>query len=120
MKVSDFKTEEQLKEMKVPEIKAHVREFNEHYKISGYSKLRKDQLISEILTAQMRVRNAGKEAPKPAPKVMPKKTDPKKREKREMELKQMKKAELVEMVLPSDKKKTKQEIINLILKEQGL
>ena len=66
----------------------------------------------------MRVRNAGKESPKP--KVMPKKQEPTKRLKREMELKKLKKPQLVEMVLPSDKKKTKQEIINLILKEEGL
>lgn len=69
MKQSDFKSEEQLRSMKVADIKKHVRAFNDHYKISGYSKLKKDQLISQVLTAQMRVRNSGKAAPKPpAPK----------------------------------------------------
>ena len=69
MKISDFKSEDEMKKMTVGDIKKHVREFNEHYKISGYSKLKKDQLISQVLTAQMRVRNAGKAAPKPpAPK----------------------------------------------------
>lgn len=118
MKISDFPTEQQLRGMSVSALKSHIKEYNMHYSIRGYSKLRKDQLISEILTAQMRVRNAGKESPKP--KVMPKKQDSTKRLQREMELKKMKKPQLLEMVLPSDKKKTKQEIINLILKEEGL
>ena len=68
MKVSDFKTEEQLMKMNVADIKKHVREFNDHYAIKGYSKLNKSQLMSTVLTAQDRIRNAGKLAPKPAPK----------------------------------------------------
>jgi hypothetical protein len=81
MKISDFKSEDEMKKMTVGDIKKHVREFNEHYKISGYSKLKKDQLISQVLTAQMRVRNAGKAAPKPpAPKPpAPKPAAPKKK-----------------------------------------
>lgn len=58
MKISDFKSEEDLKKMKVADIKKHVREFNEHYKIAGYSKLRKDQIINLILTAQKRISTA--------------------------------------------------------------
>lgn len=69
MKVSDFKTEEQLKKMKVPEIKAHVREFNEHFGVKGYSKLKKDQLINVILTAQTRIKNAVTQAEPQEPKV---------------------------------------------------
>ena len=68
MKVSDFKSEEQLLKMNVADIKKHVREFNDHYAIKGYSKLNKSQLISTVLTAQDRIRNAGKSAPKPAVK----------------------------------------------------
>ena len=41
MKLSDFKSEEDLKKMKVADIKKHVREFNNHYAIKGYSKLNK-------------------------------------------------------------------------------
>tara|TARA_R110001606_G_scaffold62031_3_gene144660 strand:- start:341 stop:511 length:171 start_codon:yes stop_codon:yes gene_type:complete len=55
MKVSDFKSEDDLKKMKVVDIKKHVREFNQHYKIAGYSKLKKDQIINVILTAQNRI-----------------------------------------------------------------
>ena len=55
MKTSDFKKEDELKKMKVADIKKHVREFNEHYAIKGYSKLKKDQLINAVLTAQMRI-----------------------------------------------------------------
>jgi hypothetical protein len=73
MKISDFKSEEDLKKMTIPQIKMHVREYNEHYAIKGYSKLTKSQLISTVLTAQDRIRNAGKKAvafkePAPAPK----------------------------------------------------
>jgi hypothetical protein len=73
MKVSDFKTQDEMEKMKVAEIKAHVRAYNEHFAIRGYSKLNKSQLISEVLTAQMRIRNAGKPAPKPAEKPTPQK-----------------------------------------------
>ncbi|MGI9556182.1 MAG: hypothetical protein ACR2M9_04900 [Cyanophyceae cyanobacterium] len=74
MKVSDFKTQEEMEKMKVAEIKAHVRAFNEHFAIRGYSKLNKSQLISEVLTAQMRIRNAAsKPAPKPTEKPTPQK-----------------------------------------------
>jgi hypothetical protein len=55
MKTSDFKQEDELKKMKVADIKKHIREFNEHYAIKGYSKLKKDQLINAVLTAQMRI-----------------------------------------------------------------
>lgn len=48
--------EEQLRKMNVKQIKAHVREMNEHYAIRGYSKLKKDQLINAILTAHMRIK----------------------------------------------------------------
>lgn len=65
MKQSDFKSESELKAMKVAEIKKHVREFNDHLAIRGYSKATKDQLIGQVLTAQDRVRNSGKSAPKP-------------------------------------------------------
>lgn len=66
MKQSDFKSEAQLRSMKVADIKKHVRAFNDHYKISGYSKATKDQLIGQVLTAQDRIRNSGKATPKPA------------------------------------------------------
>lgn len=115
MKISDFKTEEQLAKMKVQEIKSHVKEFNQHFAIRGYSKLPKSQLISLVLTAQDRIRNANKETAKSKP--ISKKQDPTKRLQREMELKKMKKSQLLEMVLPSDKNKTKAEIIQLILKQ---
>ncbi|MGI9555548.1 MAG: hypothetical protein ACR2M9_01690 [Cyanophyceae cyanobacterium] len=121
MKIADFKSQDEMQKMTIPQIKAHVREYNDHYAIRGYSKLNKSQLISEVLTAQQRIRNAGKPTPKvadPAPKK--KVADPRKRAMRQKELAAMKKPQLVEMVLPSDKKKTKQEIINLILKEENL
>lgn len=76
MKVSDFKSEDDLKKMKVVDIKKHVREFNQHYKIAGYSKLKKDQIINVILTAQNRISNAGKS---PAPAPAPANTDKKRR-----------------------------------------
>lgn len=82
MKVSDFKSEDELKKMKVADIKKHVREFNDHYKISGYSKATKSQLIGQVLTAQKRIRNAGGSKPAPAPKpATPAKKAPKKQEK---------------------------------------
>ena len=120
MKISDFKSQDEMQKMTIPQIKAHVREYNDHYSIRGYSKLNKSQLISEVLTAQQRIRNAGKSAPKVADPAPKKVADPRKRAIRQKELMAMKKPQLVEMVLPSDKKKTKQEIINLILKEENL
>jgi hypothetical protein len=65
MKQSDFKSESELKAMKVAQIKQHVREFNDHLAIRGYSKATKDQLIGQVLTAQDRVRNSKGSAPKP-------------------------------------------------------
>jgi len=75
MKRSDFKLESELKGMKVADIKKHVRAFNKHYAIQGYSKLKKTELVSAILSAQMRLGGAKKtkkkllvvEAPKKAP-----------------------------------------------------
>lgn len=72
MKTSDFKQEDELKKMKVADIKKHIKEFNEHYAIKGYSKLKKDQLINAVLTAQMRISKA-------MPKVEEKKTTKKKK-----------------------------------------
>ena len=46
MKIADFPTEQQLRGMSVSGLKSHIKEFNMHYAIKGYSKLRKDQLIS--------------------------------------------------------------------------
>lgn len=67
MKISDFKKEEELAKMKVTEIRKHIKEFNEHYAIKGYSKVKKDQLINMVLTAQDRIRNSmKKKAPKSA------------------------------------------------------
>lgn len=67
MKISDFKKEEELAKMKVTEIRKHVKEFNEHYTIKGYSKVKKDQLINMVLTSQDRIRNSmKKKAPKSA------------------------------------------------------
>ena len=60
MKLSDFKSEDELRKMKIADIKAHVREYNDHYAIRGYSGLKKDQLINMVLTAQDRLRNAVK------------------------------------------------------------
>ena len=78
MKVSDFKSEDDLNKMKVVDIKKHVRDYNEHYKIAGYSKLKKDQIINMILTAQNRIRNASKStAPAPAPAPAPTNTQSK-------------------------------------------
>jgi len=71
MKISDFKSEEEMRKMKVADIKKHVREYNDHYAIKGYSRLNKDQLIQTVLTAQDRIRNAGKKSvsfKEPAPK----------------------------------------------------
>jgi hypothetical protein len=67
MRVSDFKTEAQLKAMKVADIKKHVREFNDHYAIRGYSKLKKDQLINSVLTATQRIKNSKGTQTPPAP-----------------------------------------------------
>lgn len=75
MRVSDFKSEEQLKKMSVADIKKHIREFNDHYGIKGYSKLKKDQMINQVLTAQMRIRNS-KTAPATAKKAQPAKKAP--------------------------------------------
>lgn len=67
MKISDFKKEEELAKMKVTEIRKHIKEFNEHYAIKGYSKVKKDQLINMVLTSQDRIRNSmKKKAPKTA------------------------------------------------------
>ena len=60
MKRSDFKLEPELKGMKVADIKKHVRAFNKHYAIQGYSKLKKNELVSAILSAQMRLGGAKK------------------------------------------------------------
>jgi hypothetical protein len=51
--------EADLQKMNMSQIKAHIREFNDHYAIRGYSKLNKSQLISAVLTAQKRVASAG-------------------------------------------------------------
>lgn len=67
MRVSDFKTEAQLKAMKVADIKKHVREFNDHYAIRGFSKLKKDQLINSVLTATQRIKNSKGTQTPPAP-----------------------------------------------------
>jgi len=64
MKISDFKKEEQLAKMKVTEIRKHIKQFNEHYVIKGYSKVKKDQLINMVLTAQDRIRNSMKKKPR--------------------------------------------------------
>ena len=77
MKTSDFKSESELKSMKVADIKKHVREFNEHYAIKGYSKLKKDQLINQVLTSQMRI-GKGKGKPKKF-KIVESKKDAKKK-----------------------------------------
>lgn len=55
MKTSDFKKESDLKSMKVGEIRAHIRTFNDDYAIKGYSKLKKADLISAISKAQLRI-----------------------------------------------------------------
>ena len=55
MKRSDFKKEADLKSMSVGDIKKHVRTFNADYAIKGYSKLKKAELISAILSAQTRL-----------------------------------------------------------------
>lgn len=69
MKIRDFKSEEDLKKMKVADIKKHVKEFNDHYAIKGYSKLNKSQLINTILTAQKRISTASaKPTAKPSAK----------------------------------------------------
>lgn len=60
MKRSDFKKEEELKGMKVGDIKKHVSAFNKHYAIRGYSKLKKAALISAVLSAQTRLGGAKK------------------------------------------------------------
>ena len=73
MKVADMKDEDTLKKMKVLDIRKHVREFNEHYAIKGYSKVKKDQLINMVLTAQDRIKNSKKPTPKaPKAKASPK------------------------------------------------
>lgn len=59
-------SEEELRKMNVKQIKAHVREMNEHYAIRGYSKLKKDQLINAILTAHMRIKKGQAPAKKTA------------------------------------------------------
>ena len=99
MKTSDFKKEDELKKMNVADIKKHIRQFNEHYGIKGYSKLKKGELISAVLTAQNRISGnkttkkkklvivedkkptPKKEAPKATPKKdTPKKEAPKKKQ----------------------------------------
>ena len=55
MKRSDFKLEPELKGMKVADIKKHVRAFNKHYAIQGYSKLKKAELVSAVVSAQKRL-----------------------------------------------------------------
>tara|TARA_R110000772_G_scaffold180930_2_gene292210 strand:+ start:478 stop:1350 length:873 start_codon:yes stop_codon:yes gene_type:complete len=73
MKVADMKDEDTLKKMKVLDIRKHIKEFNEHYAIKGYSKVKKDQLINMVLTAQDRIKNSKKPAPKaPKAKASPK------------------------------------------------
>lgn len=79
MRVSDFKTEAQLKAMKVADIKKHVREFNDHYAIRGYSKLKKDQLINAVLTATQRIKNSKGTQTPPAPAPAKKKPVKKKK-----------------------------------------
>jgi len=59
MKLSQMPKEADLQKMNMSQIKAHIREFNDHYAIRGYSKLNKSQLISAVLTAQKRIANAG-------------------------------------------------------------
>lgn len=60
MKRSDFKKEEELKGMKVGDIRKHIEAFNRHYAIEGYSKLKKAALISAVLLAQTRLGGAKK------------------------------------------------------------
>ena len=60
MKRSDFKKEEELKGMKVGDIRKHIEAFNRHYAIEGYSKLKKAALISAVLSAQTRLGGAKK------------------------------------------------------------
>ena len=106
-----FPNEDELRKMNMTDLKKHVREMNDHYGLKGYSKLRKDQLINAILTAQMRIsKGAPKESMKPiemtvkksivekkAMEMKPKETKPK-------EKKAKKKAKLV---IVEDKPKKK-------------
>jgi hypothetical protein len=55
-----FITPELLYNMTLVNIKKHVRELNEHYGLKGYSKLKKDQLINQIATAQERIKKGSR------------------------------------------------------------
>lgn len=65
MNPKNFKSQDELKRMKVADIKSHIREFNKHYAIKGYSKMKKDELIKAVGMAQMRVKPQATQAPKP-------------------------------------------------------
>jgi hypothetical protein len=110
-----FPSEGELRSMTMPMLKTHVRDFNEHYAIRGYSKLKKDQLISAILTAQMR---AGKKTTPPTPKPKTKSVDLSKLTKAQLlkmlpesvrggEVAKLPKAKLIEAVKGVKKFKTK-------------
>jgi hypothetical protein len=96
----NFPSEQQLRAMSVAQIKKHIREYNEHYAIKGYSRLTKDQLISTILTAQLRV---GKGKPTGEFK-MPVKTSKKPEPKKE--------------TMPVKKEATKKTKKKLVIKEE--
>jgi hypothetical protein len=45
--------------MTVANIRSHITKFNRHYAIKGYSKLKKDDLVEKVLTAQSRLSKTG-------------------------------------------------------------
>ena len=55
MKKSDFKSRDEMNAMNIADIKSHIRKFNEHYAIKGYSKMKKSELIDAVQKAQVRV-----------------------------------------------------------------
>ena len=69
-----FPTEDELRKMNVKDIRAHIREMNEHYGIRGYSKMKKDQMINAIGTAVLRISKGAKGAPDFKKKPMGKKS----------------------------------------------
>lgn len=73
MNPKNFKSQDELKRMKVVDIKSHIREFNKHYAIKGYSKMKKDELIKAVGMAQMRVKPQTTQATKPPLPSKPKK-----------------------------------------------
>ena len=112
MKVSQFPSEDLLKQMKVSELRSHIREFNEHYAIRGYSKLNKSQLISTILTAQKRVEKASQEKIR-SPVRTRSKPKPKSRE----DLQKLSKGKLLSLLPNSlqDSRMRKDQIIEILL-----